>query len=114
MRKVNKNVSIIIPAKNEGTNIFNTIKSILAAKTFISYEIIIVDDGSEDNVLRRLDKYIPTGLITIISGNNLGVARARQLGARSAGGEILLFCDAHVFVEDLWLDKLVQPLNKKN
>jgi len=115
------NVSIIIPSKNEGINLFNTVKSIITSKTSIPYEIIIVEDGPKDNlfrdnIFRYYDKYLQKNkiTITIINDNELGAARARQLGARHANGKYFLFCDAHVFVEDLWLDKLIQPLGKEN
>lgn len=106
------NVSIIIPAKNEGINILNTIKSIISSKTNMSYEIIIVDDGSKENRPHYYEKYFYDKPIIIKVSKGLGVAGAKQFGSRYATGKILLFCDAHVFVEDLWLDKLAEPLEK--
>lgn len=51
-------VSIIVPGKNEGANVFKLVTS-LREQTYSNFEIIIVDDGSDDNtpmICRDLEK----------------------------------------------------------
>lgn len=100
-------VSIIIPCKNEGSNLAMTVDSILAASESTAYEIIVVDDGSSDgccNFLLQGDRYRAVSLITT---TGLGAAAARNLGAAAAQGMYLVFCDAHVQVPARWLSKLL-------
>lgn len=103
--------SIILPCRNEGNNIKMTINSIRKASTQINYEIIVVDDNSEDGCCDFLRKNRPFYKVKLITTNGVGAANARNLGAEKAGGEILVFCDAHVVMEANWLDKLVQSLS---
>lgn len=102
--------SVIIPAKNEGSNVLNTVNSIFAAKNQTPYEVIVVDDGSEDGCCSFLKVTSGRGDIKLVSSGGLGSARARNLGAFEARGSVYIFCDAHVFVEDYWIDRLLEPL----
>ncbi|MHB1125667.1 MAG: glycosyltransferase family 2 protein [Bacillota bacterium] len=109
-------ISVIIPCRNEGINVENTIKSINKAKNSHPYEVIVVDDGSDDSCCEFLE-----GKETLSSGNkvklfsvhNLGSSNARNLGAEEANGEIYVFCDAHLTVGDGWLDSLANSLNER-
>ncbi|MEW6424289.1 MAG: glycosyltransferase [Bacillota bacterium] len=101
-------VSLIIPCRNEGSHLQQTLRSLTEAKTRLSYEIIVVDDGSTDGCCNFLE-HNNIGVI-LLKSSGLGVANARNLGANAARGDILCFCDAHIIVEDFWLDKLAQPL----
>jgi len=103
-------VSVIIPAKNEGRNVVNTLESIRAAACSTTYEVVVVDDGSEDGCCQPLAGEARSGALKVIRTPGLGSAKARNLGAAVARGEILVFCDAHIFVEDHWLDRLIEPL----
>lgn len=104
-------VSIIIPCKNEVSNLKKTVDSIMDSKNKLSYEIIIVDDGSTDgscdfiNVNKEIYKDIK-----LISVLNFGAAGARNFGAKTALGKYLFFCDAHISVPDYWLDTLINTL----
>lgn len=100
--------SIILPCKNEGQNIINTVNSMLKAKGDFPREIIVVDDGSTDGCCLALNPPPKGVLLTTTTG--LGAAQARNVGARLAQGKYLVFCDAHVFVQDYWLEHLLQPL----
>lgn len=103
-------VSVIIPVKNEGINIFNTVKSVLGASNTTPYEVVVVDDGSRDRCCRFLSGSTSSGKVRLITTQGLGAARARNAGAAHARGEIFIFCDAHIFVEDHWIDRLIEPL----
>jgi glycosyltransferase involved in cell wall biosynthesis len=102
-------VSLIIPVKNEGEHIKNTIKSIKKAKTSYPYEVIVVDDASTDNCCNFLSINRDEN-IKLVPANGVGVAMARNIGASHANGEIFIFCDAHLFFEDYWIDGLISPI----
>lgn len=101
-------VSIVIPCRNEGLYLQQTLRSLIKAKTGISYEIIVVNDGSTDGCCNFLENN--DFELIYIRTSGIGVSRARNFGADAANGETLCFCDAHLIFEDFWLDKLVQPI----
>lgn len=86
--------SIIIPVYNAEKYISDCIKSILN-QTYKNFEIIIIDDGSQDNSLdlcynfAKIDKRI-----NIHHKNNGGVSSARNHGLKFISGDYLLFVDA--------------------
>ncbi|MDD3653817.1 MAG: glycosyltransferase [Desulfotomaculaceae bacterium] len=99
--------SIIIPCKNEGTNVKMTMASILTAMPDDDYEIIIVDDGSIDGCCLFLNEYTQDQKVNLIVSPGLGAARARNLGAKAARGKYLIFCDAHIKVPVSWPENLL-------
>lgn len=103
-------VSVIIPAKNEGANVANTVGSMLDARNSTPHEVIVVDDGSLDQCCGFLAGRTDPGITRLVTTPGLGAALARNAGAAVARGSILIFCDAHIFVEDYWIDRLAEPL----
>ncbi len=89
-------VSIIIPAFNADNFIAETIESVLA-QTYLSYEIIVVDDGSQDNTMDVVWPY--RDMVNYIRQENGGPSRARNRGIHEATGEYVAFLDA----DDLWM-----------
>ena len=59
-------------------------------------EVVVVDDGSEDDTDRVLRAY--AGRIRALKISNSGDLAARNIGGRVATGEALAFCDS----DDLW------------
>jgi glycosyltransferase involved in cell wall biosynthesis len=89
-------ISVIIPAYNAAKTIEETIQSVFA-QTFQNFEIILVDDGSFDDTLRVLERFIDPRL-HIFSFANAGVSVSRNRGTKLACGEFIAFLDA----DDLW------------
>ncbi len=88
-------ISIIAPGKNEGENIYKLVKS-LNEQTYQKVEIIIVDDGSDDEtpiIGRSLEKH---GLIDKFVRNHMrgGKASAANLALRLCTGKFCLHLDA--------------------
>ncbi len=102
--------SVIIPCKNEGQNLKMTLDSIMAASQALStgkLEIVVVDDGSDDGCCDFLKESGSRSGLRYISTPGLGVSQARNLGASTARGEYLIFCDAHITVPAGWPDNLL-------
>ncbi|PFO03333.1 glycosyl transferase family 2 [Bacillus sp. AFS076308] len=112
MNTQSNTVSVIIPVKNEGNHVQNTLESLMEAKTDYSYEIIIVDDGSTDGCCNFISSLKSKRPIILFRGENLGVANARNYGADRANGDFLIFCDAHLFFEDFWMDRLLELIEQ--
>jgi len=104
-------VSLIIPAKNEGDNVINTINSIFQCRNATPFEVIVVDDGSEDGCCHFLKGQKKSEKVKLVNTGGIGSARARNAGAAAARGEFFIFCDAHIFVEDNWIDRLVESID---
>ncbi|MTK13374.1 MAG: glycosyltransferase [Clostridiaceae bacterium] len=106
-------VSVIIPCKNEVNNLKSTVDSIMKSKNALNFEIIVVDDDSEDLSAEFLKSDLNKDIykdVILIKTNNVGAAEARNAGVEVAKGNYLFFCDAHVKVPDGWLDELVNTL----
>jgi len=88
-------VSVIIPTYNRWPMVREAVESVLA-QTDRSFELIVVDDGSEDETTEKLIGYGSSP--RVLRQPRRGVAAARNLGVRSSAGKYLAFLDS----DDLW------------
>lgn len=93
---MNKNpfISVIVPVRNGGEYIDKCLSAILASG-YEPFETIVVDDASTDDTV---DKAEQSGAEIVTLDKQSGPAAARNRGAETARGEILLFIDADVVV----------------
>jgi len=99
-------VSFIIPARNEQDTLRYTVANLYKTVTFRSFEVIIVDDHSDEELCKHLD---PTKKVVYLrNSERLGVAKSRNIGARKAAGDLLVFLDAHVCFSPGWLEAVYQ------
>jgi glycosyltransferase involved in cell wall biosynthesis len=85
-------VSVIIPTYNRGWIIERAISSVLS-QTYRDFELIIVDDGSRDDTLRRLSK-LKDSRVRVFSKKNAGAAAARNFGIKKSRASLLAFLDS--------------------
>lgn len=91
-------VSVILPVYNAAATLNATIRSILD-QTFCSFELVVIDDGSTDDSLVRLQHHAASDdRIRLISRKNDGVSSARNLGVEMAQASLVAFIDA----DDIW------------
>ena len=102
-------VSVIIPAYNAMAYLPETIANVLE-QTYADFEVIVVNDGSTDNVEEWITQ-ISDRRVKLVSQANLGLARARNTGIRESQGEYLAFLDADDLWESTKLAKQVQVLD---
>jgi len=84
-------VSIVIPCFNREQYIGDSIESCLR-QTHAPAEIIVVDDGSTDRSVERIQRHGPR--VTCIQSTNHGPGHARNLGVKAATGEFVQFLDS--------------------
>lgn len=84
-------VSIVIPAKNAAAYLAETLASALTQGDV--GEVIVVDDGSTDDTV-AIVRAVRDPRLRLLHNDAAGVSAARNLGARHANGEWLLFLDA--------------------
>lgn len=87
-------ISVIIPVYNAADFLRACLRH-LSLSTMAPCECIVVDDGSTDNSVEVAKEF---GAAVISTGGRSGPARARNLGARSAAGNVLYFIDSDVCV----------------
>lgn len=100
--------SIVIPVYNAARYLAQTIDSVLA-QTITAWELIIVDDGSEDDSMVIARSYAARdGRVRIIQQENRGVATARNHGFDEADPEAkyMIFLDA----DDIWRRHTLETL----
>lgn len=102
-------VTIIIPVYNQKKELKQALDSI-AQQTYHPFEVIIVDDGSNDKIQNselRIQNDIQTKLIR---QENKGAPAARNRGFKEAKGEYVIFWDADVIGESHMLQTLCRAL----
>ncbi|MEU5280746.1 glycosyltransferase [Streptomyces asoensis] len=112
---VTRPVSVIVPAYNEKECIANTLKSL--AKSTHPIEIIIVDDGSDDNtseISREAARALGMTNVRVIRQENAGKPTALNNGVRSASYDIVVMMDGDTVFEPDAVHHLVQPFADPN
>ncbi|OGC53693.1 hypothetical protein A2709_03370 [candidate division WWE3 bacterium RIFCSPHIGHO2_01_FULL_43_9] len=100
-------LSIVIPTYNAKPYLSHTIDSILKSKA-INYEIVIVDNASDDGTIKHLKKRFVQHLDKInflILDKNYGPAKARNEGVKLANGAYLAFLDSDTEVDPQWANE---------
>jgi len=106
-------ISIIIPVYNQANKLDKCLESI-KKQTYPYYEIIIINDGSTDNLSEILEKHkknFPTNF-RYFSQENKGANAARNYGYRVSWGEFILFCDADIILREDMLEKMKNILRQ--
>lgn len=99
-------VSIIMPSWNRGDRIGESIDSVLA-QTHRNWELIITDDGSEDNTESVVSEYVKRDKrIYYFKQSRAGVSAARNRGIEAANGEYLFYLDS----DNNWLPEYLRRM----
>ena len=107
-------VSIIVPAYNEELVVGNTIASLLQSD-YPNYEIIVVDDGSQDNTSKVVtDRFGGNERVQLIAVSNGGKAAALNTGLRYARGEVIVALDADTVFTPQTVGALAHRFYDKN
>lgn len=92
-------LSIIVPVYNVEEYVLECLNSIRDLSC--DYEIIIINDGSTDKSIERINEFTNTfnGNIKVISQNNAGLSSARNIGIQNAKGNYIFFLDSDDFID---------------
>ncbi|KKQ34452.1 MAG: Glycosyltransferase, group 2 family protein [Microgenomates group bacterium GW2011_GWA2_37_6] len=105
-------VSIIIVNWNSKENLQECLSALLKI-SYENYEVILVDNGSEDDSVKFVKSKYPTVKV-IESDKNLGFAGGNNLGFEKARGKYILFLNNDTIVTKDFLRKLVDFMEKRN
>lgn len=90
MANIEKYLSIVIPVYNESENIKNVLDDVKSIPLKIPYEILVIDDGSNDNTFEIAKD---NGAKVIRFEQNKGKGAALIEGIKNANGDIIIFMD---------------------
>lgn len=104
-------ISVIVPIYNAEKYLKKCIDSIIN-QTYSNIQIILVDDGSEDNSSIICDEYAQLDMrIVVIHKKNQGLVLARKSGAEIAAGEYITYVDADDYIDIDAYEKIVANIN---
>lgn len=113
---ITERVSILIPARNEEQVIADSVRSALAQRDLLDFEVIVLDDGSRDATLSMV-LAIEDPRLRVIRGTDanppagwLGKPWACERLAAEAAGDVLVFVDADVELSEHAVASCVQEL----
>lgn len=110
MSSNNPRVSVVIPCYNDKDYIQEAVQSVLN-QTFQDFEIIIIDDGSNEATKKVLAN-IKNEKLQVINQRNRGLSAARNNGIKAANALYVLVLDGDDTVDPLFLEKAVAILEE--
>jgi len=103
-------VSVIVPAYNASTTIGQTLEALSKQNCFQPFEVIVVDDGSQD---KTADIVCSFDTVRYVRQENAGPAAARNHGASLGQGEYLAFTDSDCIPHEDWIARLMEGFSQQ-
>lgn len=105
-------ISIIIPVYN-GEEYFHSCVDSILHQTYQHWELLLIDDGSQDTSGAICDEYATDPRITVVHKENGGQAAARNDGVAMAKGEYISFVDCDDWLETDMYERMVQTMHSQ-
>lgn len=106
-------ISVIIPVYNVEKYLNKCIRSVLA-QTYKNIEILLVDDGSDDNSGNICDEWAAKdSRIIVFHKKNGGQGTARNLALDNIKGDYVLFVDSDDEIDCYMIEKMLKPMDEK-
>lgn len=110
----NIKLSIIVPVYNAEKFLDKCITSLLS-QTVTDFEVLLIDDGSEDKSLDICRKFAAKdNRVKVFSQGNYGQSKARNVGLENAVGEFIAFTDSDDWVDSDYYEKLIDAAIRYN
>ena len=111
-------LTLVVPVLNESEYTCNLIKNLEDA-TDVSYELIVIDNGSTDETSKRLEEYAEIyekkdskiqNFEVITNESNEGISKPWNKGLRAARGEFIAFLNNDIVLPEKWASSLIECL----
>lgn len=107
-------LSVVIPCLNAAATLGEQLEALAAQAYAGDWEVVMADNGSTDGSREVAESFrarLPA-LLLVDAADRRGQAHAKNLGARAATGDALLYCDADDVVAPGWLAALHAALSE--
>ena len=114
MKYIDDLVTVVVPVYNAEKYLDVCVQSILS-QTYSDIEVLLVDDGSQDNSYAICKKYQDNdNRVTAFHKQNGGLTSARRYGFHEAHGEYIVFFDSDDVVSAAYIEEQLDNIKKKN
>ena len=103
-------VSMIVPVYNTAAYLKRCMDSIMA-QSFEDFEVILVDDGSNDESPALCDSF-EDRRVRVIHQANGGLSNARNNGTKAARAELVTYIDSDDYVEPYYLEYMLRAMEE--
>jgi glycosyltransferase involved in cell wall biosynthesis len=103
-------VSVIVPARNAARTIGDTLAALARQDLSAPYEVVVVDDGSDDGTAEVAEQ--AGGAVRVIRSEGRGPGPARNAGAKESRAPVLAFTDADCVPTSGWLSSGMAALGE--
>ncbi|MBN8530346.1 MAG: glycosyltransferase family 2 protein [Alphaproteobacteria bacterium] len=107
-------LSVVIPSYNEQDNIEPLMEALEAALRDINFEVVFVDDGSNDSTVDKILSYVDPRIRLIRFSRNFGQTSALAAGIAEAKGEYIATIDADLQNDPLDIPMMLEKLEREN
>ena len=109
-------MSIIIPVYNVKKYLRECLDSVVSQIDSEQFELILVDDGSEDGSSDICDEYASAfpKIVRVFHNSNHGLMFSRKFGVQNANGNYIMNCDSDDFLEPLAIKQIEECIIKTN
>jgi len=104
-------VTVVLPVHNRITTVKSSVESVIN-QTYTNFELIIVDDGSDDGSKELLESINDERIIIIHNKEREGVSKARNLGLEAANGKYVAYLDSDNLWDPRYLAAMVGAFRK--
>jgi len=105
-------ISVVVPLMNEEDNVKYLIEEVEKALKDYDYELILVDDGSTDNTVEEIKKYMNDKTKLVILNRNYGQTSAMAAGIEVANGDIIVTIDGDLQNDPRDIPMMIEKLNE--
>lgn len=101
-------LSLIISTRNRSNSLSRTLESLRKLRTRLSWELVIIDNGSSDDTQLIIERFVATfpGTVLLVSEPRRGLGNAHNAGFRKARSPICAFMDDDCYPTDDYLDAI--------
>jgi poly-beta-1,6-N-acetyl-D-glucosamine synthase len=109
---VQRTIAVVVAARNEEQNIHPLLQALEAQDCSFPFEVIIVDDHSEDRTVEAVRSYWAKRIqVRVIMSNGTGKKDAITTGVHSTPADVVLVTDADCIPDAQWVQKMGEQFN---